>query len=146
MPRPPRKSLLIEGDTWAAGVLDACGAFTISRNKHGQMYCRVRLSVSPSMAARFVLVTRARLRKDGRARWTVAGKDVLPLLSRLQIRMLVLHEEAGMVYRFALTRSRRGIGRQVSGAVVQYRTELVSKLRERRTVGKLAMEDGNGHD
>jgi len=124
------KSTFIDPDSWLAGVLDACGAFNLWESRGGRWSWRVALTMNENAATQFERLSRAKLRRIGVCRYTVTATDALPLLSRVMPYMITLHEEAGVVYRYLLTRpGKQGMRGAMTKAVAKYRKEMVTRLR-----------------
>jgi len=131
-----RTSILIDPDSWLAGVMDAGGTFDLWRSgKDGRWCWRVGVRLNNDQAAaKFALLSSVKLRRIGVNRYVIPSKDALPLLNKVMPRMFCLHEEAGVVYRFLLTRvgARRGMRGALTTAVDRYRDRMVTRLREKR--------------
>lgn len=126
-----RTSILIDPDSWLAGVMDTGGAFDLWRSTGGRWCWRVTIRFNSSKsAAKFTALSSAKLRQIGVNRYVVVGAAVLPLLSRVMPRMFCLHEEASVVYRYLLTRAgRKGMRGALTVAVDKYRNKMVARLR-----------------
>lgn len=129
-----RTSIFIDPDSWLAGVLDAGGQFDLWKSgEAGRWTWRVTVHMNPEAVAKFEMVSKVRLRRLSNTRWVVPAAKVMPLLSRVIPRMFCLHEEAGVVYRYLITKQgRRGMRKATSEAVEKYREALLTRLAVRK--------------
>lgn len=126
--RPARSSLLIDPLAWCAGVLDGCGAFIVEARGERWNW-RVTLATSEVTARKFAALTGTEVRRIGNGRWSVGGANVAPLLAQSIPRMFCLHEEASVVYRYLITRSKgKRMRGPLSEAIEKYRGEMVARL------------------
>lgn len=128
-----KTSIFIDPDAWLAGVLDAGGAFLLWRSGRRWSW-RVKIALNNPKAVRnFEMLSRIKLRRIGVNTYIVPAKDVLPLIIRVMPRMFCLHEEAGVVYRYLLTRpAGKGMRGAMTRAVEAYRKQMVERLRKSR--------------
>jgi len=131
---PLRSSITLDLDSWLAGILDATGRFYLWANGAGRWQVRVTIAVDGAVAHRFAALTGLRLRHVDGNRYQLPARELLPLLIRVLPRMICLHEEGSMVYRYLITKhGRKSMSDgKLSEAVVAYRRELCTKLRARR--------------
>jgi hypothetical protein len=134
-----RTSILIDTDSWIAGVLDAGGRFDLWKSgvqtcgAGGRWTWRVTIVMNEAAASKFELITKVKLRRLSDMRWSIPAAKVMPLLTRAIPRMFCLHEEAGVVYRYLITKQgRRGMRKATSEAVEAYRQEMLMRLAERK--------------
>jgi len=126
--RKSTSNILVDTPSWCAGVLDGCGRFHLSRSGD-RWYWRVSIVTDVRTAAKFARLTGVTMRQQRAGTWTATGPAVIPLLAQVIPRMFCLHEEAGVVYRYLLTRpGRTGMRKSMTNAVIKYREEMIAKL------------------
>lgn len=128
-----RAPLQIDPDSWLAGVMDTGGSFDLWQSgATGRWSWRVAVALNNRRAvARFEELSSTKLRRIGVNRYVIPAEDALPLLSRVMPRMFCLHERAGVVYRYLITRpGRAGMRGALTVAVGRYREKMVARLRE----------------
>jgi len=131
-----KTSILIDPDSWLAGVLDSGGTFDLWFSQTSRRWCwRVGIRFTDIRAAfKFEDLAGVRLRQIGTNRYVLVASDALPLLSRVMPRMFCLHEKAGVLYRYLLTRpGRKGMRGAMTKAVDAYRHTMVARLRAQET-------------
>jgi len=133
----PRRPLHIDPDSWLAGVMDGGARLDLWESGRGRWNWRMTITMDERTAAMFERLSSVKLRRIGVARYTVVPTDALPLLARVMPRMISLHEEAGVIYRYLLTRAgRTGMRGAMTTAVGRYRKEMVERLRVSREATK----------
>lgn len=134
--RTGRTSILIDPDSWLAGVMDSGATFDLWQSGRGRWCWRITVRLNnANSVAKFRLLSRVNIRCIGVNRYTIPAADALPLLTRVMPRMFCLHEQASVVYRYLLTRpGRKGMRGAMTKAVAKYRQKMVARLR--------AAEDG----
>ena len=129
--RDRRTSILIDSDSWLAGVLDTGGGFDLWQSGSGRWCWRVSVRLNNDRAVdKFARLSSVKLRRIGANRYVIPAADALPLLSKVMPRMFCLHEEASVLYRYLLTRpGRKGMRGAMTVAVTAYRKNMVARLR-----------------
>lgn len=121
-------SQLIDPFAWCAGVMDGCARFEIVHGGRDWAW-RLTLATNEVTAHKFASLTGLTITRIGVGRWLVRGETMAPLLAQLIPRMFCLHEEAGVVYRYLITRTKgKRMRRPLTQAVARYREEMRDRL------------------
>lgn len=128
-----KTSLFVDRASWIAGVLDAAGQFDLWQSSEtGRWSWRVAIAVERATAVRFEQLAGVSLRRIGAGRYVVKAAEAIALLSRAMPYMFCLHEEAGVVYRYLITRpTGKGMRGPMTKAIAEYRGKLLVRLRTR---------------
>lgn len=109
--------------SWAAGVLDSAGVFTL-RERDGTPYAATVRMYNRAVAASLRDVVGGRIEKHGT--WYCPAHEQEALLDKLIPYMRTNIDAASAIYRFRLLSPKRAIGWTVTPAIKSFRRRLTS--------------------